>query len=71
MEPKPIRTEQEHREALAEIERLWDAPENTPEADRLEALVGQVEAYEQAHIRPEDQQENSRAAGLKRATPAA
>lgn len=46
MELKPIRTEHEYQEALAEIERLWDAPENTPEADRLEVLVMLVEAYE-------------------------
>ena len=48
MELKPIRTEREYQEALAEIERLWDAPENTPEADRLEVLVMLVEAYEKA-----------------------
>lgn len=48
MELKPIRTEHEYQEALAEIERLWDAPENTPEADRLEVLVMLVEAYEKA-----------------------
>lgn len=46
MELKPIRTECEHQEALAEIERLWDTQENTPEADRLEVLVMLVEAYE-------------------------
>ncbi|MDD3481811.1 MAG: hypothetical protein PHT68_02590 [Azovibrio restrictus] len=52
MELKPIQTEQEHQEALAEIERLWDASENTPEAARLEVLVMKVEAYEQAYILP-------------------
>lgn len=56
MELKPIKTESEHREALAEIERLWDAPDNSPEADRLEVLVMLVEAYEKvAHpIKPPD-----------------
>lgn len=49
MELKPIRTEAEHRAALAEIERLWDAPEHSPEADRLEVLALLVEAYEKAH----------------------
>ncbi|WP_407280130.1 transcriptional regulator [Aromatoleum evansii] len=49
MELKPIRTDAEHREALAEIERLWDAPESGPEADRLEVLALLVEAYEKAH----------------------
>lgn len=49
MEIKPIRTDEEHRAALAEIERLWDAPDGSPEADRLEVLSMLVEAYEQAH----------------------
>ena len=50
MELKPIRTEAEHAEALADIERLWDAPEGSPEADRLEVLAMLVEAYEKAHF---------------------
>lgn len=50
MELKPIRTEAEHAEALAEIERLWDAPEGSAEADRLEVLTLLVEAYETAHF---------------------
>lgn len=49
MEIKPIRTDEEHRAALAEIETLWDAPGGTPEADRLEVLAMLVEAFEQAH----------------------
>ena len=48
MELKPIRTEAEHAEALAEIERLWDAPEGSLEADRLEVLAMLVEAYEKS-----------------------
>lgn len=56
MKLKPIRTEAEHAEALAEIERLWDAPEGSAEADDLEVLTLLVEAYETAHfpIRPPD-----------------
>lgn len=50
MELKPIRTEAEHNEALADIERLWDAHEGSPEADRLEVLAMLVEAYEKAHF---------------------
>lgn len=49
MHLKPIRTEAEHAEALADIERLWDAPEGSPEADHLEVLVVLVEAYEKTH----------------------
>jgi HTH-type transcriptional regulator/antitoxin HigA len=46
MSIKPIRTEQDYRRALAEVERLMDAQEDTPEADRLDVLVTLVEAYE-------------------------
>ncbi|MDP2787619.1 MAG: transcriptional regulator [Pseudomonadota bacterium] len=49
MDLKPIRTEAEHRAALAEIERLWEVPEQSPEADRLEVLALLVEAYEKTH----------------------
>lgn len=49
MELKPIKTEVEYRAALAEIERLFDVPENTPEADRLEVLALLVESYEAIH----------------------
>lgn len=50
MELKPIRTEAEHAAALEEIERLWDAPDGSAEADRLEVLALLVEAYEKAHF---------------------
>lgn len=46
MSIKPIRTEQDYRRALAEVERLMDAQEDTPDADRLDVLVTLVEAYE-------------------------
>lgn len=49
MHLKPIRTEAEHAEALADIERLWDAQEGSSEADHLEVLVVLVEAYEKTH----------------------
>ncbi len=49
MELKPIRSEAEHRAALAEIERLWGVPEQSPQADRLEVLTLLVETYEKAH----------------------
>lgn len=42
----PIRTEEDHDAALAEIERLWHAAPSTPEHDRLEALGALVSAYE-------------------------
>lgn len=46
MEIKPIRTDEEHRAALEQIEALWGAAEGTPEGDRLDVLSTLVEAYE-------------------------
>ncbi|WP_427157744.1 helix-turn-helix domain-containing protein [Aliinostoc sp. HNIBRCY26] len=48
-ELRPLRTEADYRAALNEIERLFDAQQNTPECDRLEILTTLVEAYEQQH----------------------
>src|SRR6266567_6410321 len=50
MEIKPIRNEEEHAVALVEIERLWGAPEGSPEGDRLEVLATLVEAFERKHF---------------------
>jgi HTH-type transcriptional regulator / antitoxin HigA len=46
---QPIRDRETHRAALAEIERLFDAPAGTPEFDLLEILVTLVEAYERKY----------------------
>ena len=48
MDVRPIKTEQDHRAALAEIERLWQAAPGTAEHDRLEVLAVLVNAYEEA-----------------------
>lgn len=45
----PIKTETDYDEALREIEALWEAPEGSSEADRLEVFVTLVEAYEAKH----------------------
>ena len=47
MEIKPVKNEADYRVALEEIERLFDASPDTPEADRLEVLTTLVEAYEE------------------------
>lgn len=39
----------EHRVALAEVERLWDAKPGTSEHDRLDVLVTLIEVYEEKH----------------------
>jgi HTH-type transcriptional regulator/antitoxin HigA len=44
---RPIKTERDYRKALKEIEKLWDAKQNTPKGDRLDVLVTLVEADEQ------------------------
>lgn len=47
MEIRPIRTDADHRRALAEIEQLWGAADGTPEGDKLDVLVTLVETYEE------------------------
>ena len=56
MEIKPIRTETEYEEALAQIDAIFDAQFGTPEGDLLELLTILVEAYEEEHypISPPD-----------------
>ncbi|HLV81022.1 MAG TPA: transcriptional regulator [Chthonomonadaceae bacterium] len=49
MEVRPIRTEEDHRAALEEIECLWNAPPGSPAEDRLDVLVTLVDAYEAQH----------------------
>ena len=46
MEIKPIRTEEDYRATLREIESLMAAEAGSPEGDRLDVLVTLVEAYE-------------------------
>lgn len=46
---QPIRTQENYKAALQEIEQLFDAPQGTPEFDRLDILVTLVEAYENKH----------------------
>ena len=46
MEIRPIRTDKDHRAALAEINSYWGATEGTEEGDRLDVLLALVEIYE-------------------------
>src|ERR1700745_928036 len=46
MDIQPIRTDEDHRAALTEIEACWGALEGTQEGDKLEILVALVELYE-------------------------
>ena len=59
MEIRPIKTENDHQAALAEVERLWDAAAGSEDADRLDVLATLIEAYEEKHhpIPPPDPNE--------------
>lgn len=46
MNIKPIKTADDHRAALIEIESLMSAESGTPEGERLEILATLVESYE-------------------------
>jgi HTH-type transcriptional regulator / antitoxin HigA len=46
MHIRPIRNDQDHRAALAEIDACWGAPDGTERGDKLEVLVALVESYE-------------------------
>ena len=54
MRLKIIRSDREHQAALKEAGALWNAPEGSPEADRLEVLTLLIEAYEREHFPIED-----------------
>src|SRR5947207_352722 len=47
MEIRPIRTDKDHRSALAQIEKLWGARAGTPAGDKLDVLLVLVETYEE------------------------
>jgi HTH-type transcriptional regulator/antitoxin HigA len=46
MDIHPIRTDEDHRAALVEIDACWGAAEGTEKGDRLDLLVALVESYE-------------------------
>ena len=50
MELKPIRNRHDYKAALTEVERLWDVPAKSPEADRLDVLTMLIEDYERRHF---------------------
>jgi HTH-type transcriptional regulator/antitoxin HigA len=43
----PIRNDDDHHAALAEIDRLWGAPDGTEDGDKLDILATLVEKYEE------------------------
>ena len=57
MDDTPIRTAEEHRQALQQIERLWHAAPGSSDEVRLEKLVTAVEAYEAKEFRGWDDEQ--------------
>ena len=57
MEIIPIRTDEDHRAALAELGTCWGAPEGTEAGDKLDVLLALVDAYEEKRW-PIDLEEN-------------
>ncbi|MYB35281.1 MAG: helix-turn-helix domain-containing protein [Gammaproteobacteria bacterium] len=50
MEIKPIRTDDQYKAALSEIESLMAAGPDTPEGEKLDVMVALIEAYEVRHF---------------------
>jgi HTH-type transcriptional regulator/antitoxin HigA len=51
MDVRPIKTEEDYRATLGEVESLMSAAADSPEGERLDVLVTLVEAYERRHFR--------------------
>tara|TARA_R110001592_G_scaffold152794_1_gene380602 strand:- start:3761 stop:4129 length:369 start_codon:yes stop_codon:yes gene_type:complete len=49
MNIKPIKTDADHKQALARLELLMEAQPDTPEGDELDILATLVDAYERQH----------------------
>jgi len=47
---RPLKSEADHKAALAEIGRLWGARSGTSKGDRLDVLATLVDAYENEHF---------------------
>jgi len=52
---KPIRTDEDFRAAIARINEIWDAEDNTPEYDELDVLMLLVESYERTYYQASDE----------------
>jgi len=49
MNIRPIRNDDDLHAAFARLETIFQAPEDTPEADEMEVLVTLIEGYENKH----------------------
>lgn len=48
-EVKPIRSEQDYKKALQEVDMLWGSKNGTPKGDRLDVLATLIDAWEAVH----------------------
>ena len=46
---KPLRTEEDYRAALGELQGLWGAKSGTARGDRLDVLATLIDVYESEH----------------------
>jgi len=46
---RPLRSEKDYEQALADVEGLWGAKAGTPRGDRLDILATLIDAYEAEH----------------------
>jgi len=46
----PIHTEQDYQDALARLEKIFDAKKDSPEGDELEVLSILIDVYEKNHF---------------------
>jgi HTH-type transcriptional regulator/antitoxin HigA len=50
MQVRPLRSKEDHTEALQRIEKLWGKKPGTEAGDLLDVLITLVEAYEREHF---------------------
>ncbi|MCE2992906.1 MAG: type II toxin-antitoxin system HigA family antitoxin [Alphaproteobacteria bacterium] len=48
---KPLKSEQDYKDALGMIDTLWDAPQDSDDGDYLDILVTLVAKYEEIHFK--------------------
>jgi HTH-type transcriptional regulator/antitoxin HigA len=50
VELKPIRTEDDYKQAMQTLATLWGASQGTPASDQLDILATLIEKYEEEHF---------------------
>lgn len=50
MDVRPVRSNEDHRAALQEIDRLWGAPAGSEDSDKLDILVALMDRYEETNF---------------------